>query len=65
MNVIYKIKKELAMLDSDQQRAQYIATIGQELTRMYAIIQEKNAIPFAELIHEENQVEPVCNQDCV
>lgn len=64
--IIFNIKKDLMMQETDSQRLGYIGVLMQELQRMSNIIQEKNQIQFVEVINQEEvKDEPVRNDDSV
>ena len=64
--IIFNIKKDLMMQETDSQRLGYIGVLMQELQRMANIIQEKNQIQFVEVINQEEvKDEPVRNDDSV
>lgn len=51
--ITFEIKKELASLESDQAKMNYLQSIQQFINKQANLIQEKNSVPFVEIPIDE------------
>lgn len=63
MDVVYKVRNDLAILNDDRERIDYLNRLINEAQNLATIIVCRNNFEFAEITTEENKDVPVCNED--